>query len=68
MKFKALAGSLLLIASSSAFAGTYTCDIELNDGSKTTMRDISADSESEAASVARESNSEIKYVNCFQVD
>lgn len=68
MKIKLLLSTALLLGSASAFAGTYTCDIELNDGSKTTMRDISADSESEAASLARESNSEIKYVNCFQVD
>ena len=52
----------------SAHAGTYTCDVELKDGSKTKLRGIIANSESEAARIVKENNSDVKYINCFKVD
>lgn len=52
----------------SAHAGTYFCDVELKDGSKTRIRGVVADSESHAARLVKESNSNVKYINCARVD
>ena len=69
MKFKLSIITLLsLFVSISAHAGTYTCDVELDDGSKTKIRGIIASSESQAARIAKENNSAIKWINCMRVD
>ena len=68
MKFQIGAFVVLAGLIGSAHAGTYTCDVELKDGSKTKIRGIVADSESHAARLAKESNSDIKYINCMRVD
>ena len=52
----------------SAHAGTYTCDVELKDGSKTKIRGVIADSESHAARIVRENNSSVKWINCMRVN
>ncbi len=69
MKFKLSIVTLVaLLSSVSVHAGTYSCDVELNDGSKTTIRGVIASSESQAARIAKENNSSIKWINCFRVD
>lgn len=57
-----------LLGSVAVHAGTYTCDVELDDGSKTKIRGIIASSESQAARIAKENNSAIKWINCMRVD
>ena len=57
-----------MFGAASAHAGTYTCDVELNDGSKTKIRGVVADSESQARRIAKENNSSIKWINCMRVD
>ncbi len=68
MKFKFGAFIVLFGLIGSAHAGTYMCDVELKDGSKTRIRGIVAGSESHAARLAKEGNSNIKYINCMKVD
>lgn len=50
-----------------AHAGTYRCDVELKDGSKDKIR-LTADSEAHAARLVKESNSSVKWINCFRID
>jgi hypothetical protein len=57
-----------MFGAASAHAGTYTCDVELNDGSKTKIRGVDADSESQAARIVKENNSAVKWINCFRVN
>lgn len=52
----------------SAYAGTYRCDVELVDGSKTKIRGVIADSEAQAARIVKENNGNVKYINCMRVD
>lgn len=68
MKLKLLIVLATMFGTVSAYAGTYTCDVELDNGNKTKLRGVVADSESQAARIAKESNSSIKWVNCFRVD
>lgn len=69
MKLKFLIAAMVAtLGAVSAHAGTYTCDVELNDGSKTKVRGVVADSESQARRIAKENNSSIKWINCFRID
>jgi hypothetical protein len=68
MKLKLALFTALFGVIGSAHAGTYLCDIELDSGKKTTARGISANSESHAARLVKESNSSVKYINCMRVD
>lgn len=69
MKFKFITIALIaFFGVASAHAGTYTCDVELKDGSKATIRGVVADSESQAARIAKEDNEYIKWISCFRVD
>ncbi|MBC7622250.1 MAG: hypothetical protein H7232_02565 [Aeromicrobium sp.] len=69
MKMQLLVIAMLaMFGAASAHAGTYTCDVELNDGSKTKIRGVVADSESQARRIAKENNSAIKWINCYKVD
>lgn len=58
----------LLLSMGSAYAGTYRCDVELVDGSKTKIRGVIADSEAQAARIVKENNGNVKYINCMRVD
>lgn len=58
----------LLSLIGSAHAGTYTCDVELKDGSKTKVRGVIADSESHAARIVKEGTSSVKWINCMRVN
>lgn len=70
MKLKPLiiTAMVAMFGAASAHAGTYTCDVELNDGSKTKVRGVTADSESQARRIAKENDSSIKWINCFRID
>lgn len=69
MKLKLLITTMVvLFGTAVAHAGTYTCDVELTDGSKTKIRGVVADSESQAARIAKDSNSAVKWINCFRVN
>lgn len=69
MKSKLFIISMIAIFGAvSAHAGTYTCDVELKDGSKTKVRGVSADSESQAARIVKESDSNVKWINCMRVN
>ena len=57
-----------MFGAASAHAGTYTCDVELKDGSKTKVRGVSAESESQAARIVKENDSNVKWINCFRVN
>lgn len=52
----------------SAHAGTYICDVQFDNGSKTTIRGVYADSESQARRIVKENDSSVKYINCMRVD
>ncbi len=68
MKFKFSLFVVLVGLIGSAHAGTYTCDVELDNGSKTKIRGVSADSASQAARIVKESRNDVKYINCFKAD
>lgn len=69
MKLKYLVITMVaMVGATSAHAGTYTCDVELKDGSKTKIRGVIADSESHARRITKENNSAIKWINCMRVD
>lgn len=64
MKLKLALLAALLGVIGSAHAGTYTCDVELVDGSKTTFRGVVANSASQAYNIVKQDN-RVKYANCF---
>ncbi len=70
MKFRNLGlGVVLAVSIGSAHAdspGTYRCDIELTNGSKTVVR-LQANSDSHAARLVKESRDDVKYINCFKI-
>ena len=69
MKLKFLIVTVVaMCGAASAHAGTYTCDVELNDGSKTKIRGVIADSESHARRITKENNPAIKWINCMRID
>ena len=68
MKFKLTLSITVLFFAATAQAGIYRCDVELTDGNKTVLRGIVADSESQAARIAKESNNSIKWINCFRIN
>ena len=68
MKLCYVALVLLVGYVGSAHAGTYYCDVQFSDGSKTRLRNITADSEAHAKRLAKESNSNIKWIDCARVD
>ena len=69
MKFKLIIITMAaMFGVASAHAGTYTCDVELQDGSKTKVRGVIADSESHARRLVKESDSNVKWINCYRID
>jgi hypothetical protein len=64
MKLKLALLAALFGVIGSAYAGTYTCDVELMDGSKTKFRGVVANSESQAYNIVKQ-DSRVKYANCY---